>query len=113
MNKEVFKAQLNFEVITALFFEISKERYPSSDKILQIISRVVDPLTENSYERLYIKIDLLNAIRNMVKEVSPTKLFRTLQHRDELIAVIIETTDSLEDELEELEETEAEDQTEI
>lgn len=106
MNRETFKTQLNFEVITGLFFDISKERYPAPEKIIQLVSRIVDPLTTNAYERLYVKIGMLGAIRNMVKEVSPLRMYRSMQHRDDLQVAVIEALESLEEELEELEETE-------
>lgn len=113
MNRETFKNLLNFEVITKLFFDLSKERYPASDKILQLASRIVDPLSTDSFERIYVKISLLNAIRNMVKEVSPTRIYRSMQHRDDLLAAIIDALEILEDELEELEESEIDEETGI
>lgn len=104
MNKEILKNQLDFEKIAALFFEISEERYPVPDKILQVTSKYVDPLTKDDYERLILKIALLSAIRNMVREVSPTRIYRSLQHRDDLFGAIIDALEVLEDEIEEMEE---------
>lgn len=106
MDIDLFKKQLNFEAIAGLFFDISEERYPAADKILQLTSRLVDPLTPDIYARVHMKISLLSAIRNMVREVSPTRLYRTPQHRDDLLAAVLEALESLEDELEEIEETE-------
>lgn len=110
MDIDVFKKQLNFEAIAGLFFDISEERYPGADKILQLTSRLVDPLTPDIYERINIKISLLSAIRNMIREVSPTRLYRTIQHRDDLLAAVLEALESLEDELEEIEESGEEDE---
>jgi len=105
MNKENFKRQIGFEKVAGLFFNISEERYPVADKILQTISKIVDPLTRDDYERIVIKISLTSALRNMVREVSPTLLYRSIQHRDDLLAAIIEASEKLEDDLEDLEES--------
>lgn len=113
MNKDTFKNQLGFETIAGLFFDLSEERYPAPDKILQLTSRIVDPLTNDLYERINIKISLLSAIRNMVREVSPTRLYRTMQHRDDLLAAVLDALENLEDELEELEEGIADEETGI
>lgn len=104
MNKDIFKKHLGFEAIAKLFFDVSEERYPAADKILQLTSRLVDPLTADIHERINIKISILSAIRNMIREVSPTRLYRTMQHRDDLLAAVLDALENLEDELEELEE---------
>ena len=106
MKLQFFKENLNFESVAKLFFQIAEERYPTADKILQLASKMVDPLTEDFYERVVIKISLLGAIRNMVKEVAPNHLFRSLQHRDDLFDAVIECLEGLEGELEGLEEEE-------
>jgi len=105
MNKEIFKNHLGFEKIASLFFEISIERYPVPDKILQTASKLIDPLTKDLHERLVLKISILSAIRNMVREVSPTRLYRSIQHRDDLLSAILDASEALEDEIEELEES--------
>ena len=52
MKMELFKKEITSEKIAALFFHISEDRYPVSDKILQQISKLIDPLTEDEYEQL-------------------------------------------------------------
>ena len=104
MDKDTLKKNIGLDEISRLFFSVAEERYPASEKILQLASRLVDPLTPDIYERINIKISLLGAIRNMIKEVSPTRIYRTLQHRDDLLAAVLDALDNLEDELEELEE---------
>ncbi len=101
----MFKKQITFEKMATLFFEITEERYPVPDKILQLSSKLVDPLTKDDYERVLLKISLLSAIRNMVKEVSPTRLYRSIQHRDDILTAILEALERLEDDLEDLEES--------
>lgn len=104
MDKETFKKNLSMEKITHLFFNTAEERYPASEKILQLTSRLVDPMTQDIYERLNIKISLLGGIRNMIKEVSPARIYRNLQHREDLLAAVIDALENLEDELEDFEE---------
>lgn len=104
MDKETFKNRLNFEAIAKIFFDISSERYPTEDKIIQVISKTVDPITRDPYEQLNIKVSLAGAIRNMIREVSPTRLYRSLQHREDLLTAVLAASETLEDQLEELEE---------
>jgi type III secretion protein W len=58
------------------------------------------------------RIILLTLMRDAIKEVSPNKVYRSLQHRDDLYLSIIDALERLEDELEELEEEEAEEEEE-
>jgi type III secretion protein W len=104
MDRKTFRSHVNFEVLAKLFFDLAEERYPSAEKIKQLVSRLVNPIAENSLEGVYIKISVLNTMRDMVKEVSPSQLYRSMQHRDDLYLGIIEALEDLEDELEEIEE---------
>lgn len=106
MDRTTFQSQINFEIMAKLFFDMAEERYPAAEKMNQLVSRLVSPLTQNPIESVYIKIAVLNVMRDMIKEVAPGKLYRSLQHRDDLYMAIIEALEDLEDELEELEEQE-------
>lgn len=106
MKREIFKAHINYETIARLFFDLADERYPSSDKMNQMASRIVDPMTSDPWEAVTIKIALLNAMRDMIKEVSPLRIYRSIQHRDDFYLAVIEALEDLEDELEDLEEKE-------
>lgn len=110
MDRKAFKSHLNFEVVTNLFFDVTDERYPSSEKIKQLISKITDPLVTDPIEKSYVKIALLNALRNMIKQVSPKHVYRSLQHRDDLYLAIIEASEDTEEELEELEAKEEEEE---
>lgn len=59
---------------------------------------------ERSIQNIKAQIIVLSRIRDAIKEVSPTHIFRTIQHRDEVYAAVIEALENLEDQLEELEE---------
>ena len=104
MDRKTFRSHFNFEVMAKLFFDMAEERYPSAEKMKQLTGQLMAPLNLSELEAVYIKIAVLNAKRDMVKEVSPGQLYRSLQHRDDLYTAIIEALEDLEDELEEIEE---------
>lgn len=104
MDRNTFRSHLNFEILAKLFFDMAEERYPSAEKMKQLVSNLVNPLAKDPHEGVYVQIAVLNVMRDMIKEVSPTQLYRSLQHRDDLYLAIIEGLEDLEDELEELEE---------
>lgn len=110
MDEKAFKSHVNFEVLAKLFFDIAEERYPSAEKMKQLVAKIVAPLAQDEIETLFLKISILNAMRDMIKEVSPNQLYRNLDHRDNLYMGIIEALEDLEDELEELQEEEYEDE---
>lgn len=104
MNEKTFKSHVNFEVLAKLFFDIAEERYPSAEKMKQLAGKIVAPFAQDEIDALFLKISILNAMRDMIKEVSPNQLYRNLDHRDNLYMGIIEALEDLEDELEELQE---------
>lgn len=104
MNLEQFKYHLNFEALTRLFFDLAEERYPSGEKVRQTVLRIVAPIGESEIHSLHIQIAVLGLMRDMVREVAPAQIYRSMQHRDDLFMAIIEALEDLEDELEELEE---------
>lgn len=105
MDRNTLRSHLSFERLAKLFFDLAEERYPSSEKIKQIVSSLINPLAkEGSIENVHLKIAALSVMRNMIREVSPGQLYRSLQHRDELYVALIEALEDLEDELDELHE---------
>lgn len=104
MDRKTFRLHLNFESLAKLFFDLAEERYPAAEKIKQLVSHLIGSLAENPIEKVHIQIAILNSMRDMVKEVAPTQLYRSLQHRDDLYMAIIEALEDLEDDLEELQE---------
>lgn len=101
MKKEDFKKKLNFEALTKFFFILVEERYLTTEKLLQLTSKFLHPLPHDIFESLHLRIAVLSAIRNMIKEVSPTRIYRSLQHRDEFYDIVIEALEELEDQLDE------------
>jgi hypothetical protein len=104
MDRKTFRTHINFEVLSKLFFDIADERYPSGEKNRQLTAEIVDPLVIEPLENVHIKIAILNAMRDMVREVAPAQLYKSIQHRDDVYLAIVEALEDLEDELEELEE---------
>lgn len=104
MDYKIIRSKMNYEIVAKLFFDLAEERYLSTDKIKQSAASITDKISRQPYESLHLKIALLSVIRNMVREVSPTQLYRAIQHRDELYSAVIQTLEELEDSLEELRE---------
>lgn len=99
-------AHVTIETLARSFMELVDERYPSAEKVAQTISKM--GIGANSINDIKTRIVILSTMRDAVKEVSPTKVYRSIQHRDDLYMAIIEALENLEDELEELEEKEEE-----
>jgi type III secretion protein W len=110
MKKEEYKAHVNLKSVTKLFFDITEERYPSAEKLVQLASRIVDPLGGSPIETVHVKIAVLTMVRDVIKQVAPLQFYRSFQHRDDLFLAVIEALEDLEDQLEELEEKELEEQ---
>ncbi|MBS4169080.1 HrpJ domain-containing protein [Parachlamydia sp. AcF125] len=97
-----FPEQLTFEMMAKQFMSLAAERYPSADKVLQ---RAVKLGIE---DWILAKIIAFSQFRDAVREVAMHQIYKSLQHRDELLLAIIEALEDLEDELEEEEEKEEE-----
>jgi type III secretion protein W len=90
--------ELSFETMAKEFMALASERYPSADKVLQRTVRL-------GLERwILAKIIALSQFRDAVREVAMAKIYKTLQHRDDLYLAILEALEDLEDELEAIEE---------
>lgn len=87
---------LNFEQLAKQFVSLLQERYPTKDKAMQYASKLgID-------KWLLAKIIVFSQLRDAIREVALGKLYRNLQHRDDLYNAIIELLEELEDELDEL-----------
>lgn len=93
---------LTFESMAKEFMALASERYPSSDKVLQRAVRL------GIEKWLMAKIIALSQFRDAVREVAMAKIYKSLQHRDDLYLAILEALEDLEDELEEESEGEEE-----
>jgi type III secretion protein W len=91
--------QLSFEAMAKQFMTFVSDRYPSSEKALQLAARLVPD------KGVVGKIIVLSQNRDAVREVSVNQIFKSIQHRDETFTALLEALEDLEDELEEIEST--------
>jgi type III secretion protein W len=92
---------VNFQTLSKAFMNIIKDRYPNPQKILSFAKAL------GISEEMLAKIIVYTQMRDALREVSP-KLFKSEQHRQEMLMSFIETLSELEDEMEEEEEEEEE-----
>lgn len=84
--------QLTFENMTKEFMGLVAERYPSAEKVIHAAGRL-------GAESIEEKIIVINALRDSVRQVAVNKIYRSIQHRDEVFNAIIEALEELEDQL--------------
>lgn len=87
--------ELNFENLAKCFMTLTNERYPTADKVLQQGKRL------GVEENLILQVVAYQQFRDGVSQVSAQRIFRSIQHRDELFASIIEALEGIEDRLDE------------
>lgn len=87
-----------YEALLEEFLKIVQERYPTSDKIIKAAVRL-------GFREPPEQIIVISVWRDSVRQVSP-RLYRNVEHRQEISAAIIEALEDLEDLMEELEEEE-------
>ena len=56
MDSKIFRSHFNFEVLAKLFFDIAEERYPSAEKMKQLVERLVSPIAGSPLEKVQIEI---------------------------------------------------------
>ena len=93
--------RLTFEMLAKQFMRMIQERYPSADKILQLGSQL------GLSEEIIAQIILLTQMRDGIRQIAP-KLFRSDQHRQDLLNAFMDAIEELDERLEEEEEEEEE-----
>lgn len=91
--------QVNFEKLSKVFMILLQERYPSPDKVLQIGSSL------GISGDLEGQIILYTQMRDALRQTAP-KLFRSEQHRQDILKSLMQAIEKLDEELEEKEEDE-------
>lgn len=91
--------RLNFEMLARMFVLFLLERYPSMDKVFQLAQKM------GLSADVMAQIIVLTQMRDGVRGVAP-KLYRTDQHRHDVLMSYIEALEELEDRLEEKDEEE-------
>jgi type III secretion protein W len=93
-NELILPSRINFESLSKSFMKFILERYPSSDKLLQLLEQL------GAHDDLVAEIILLTQMKDAVRLISP-RLYRSDQHKQDILATFLDTLEDLEDELEE------------
>lgn len=91
--------KVTFELLAKLFVQFLGERYPSMDKVLHLAAKLGISMEELA------QIILFTQMRDAVRGVAP-KLFRSEQHRHDVLMSFLEALEELEDQIEKREEEE-------
>jgi len=81
--------ELNFESMAQAFMNLVGERYPTSEKVLSLAKNLG---VENNIRG---QIIVFSQFRDAVREVSRDQIYRSVQHRDEVLAAIIEALEKV------------------
>lgn len=100
-----FPQRLTFELLAKQFVRFIQERYPTTDRILQLA------LILGISEELAAQIIVFTQYRDAMRQVSP-RLFQSDRHRQDLLMALIESLSDIEDMMEDAEEEEEEDEEE-
>ncbi len=92
-------ALLSFENLARAFMKFLVERYPSSDKLLAIAKQL------GFEEDILAEVIVFSQMKDAVRQISP-RLYRSEQHKQDILATFLETLEDLEDQLEEDEDEE-------
>jgi type III secretion protein W len=92
---------IDFEALSKLFMKFLQERYPTSDKILQMAAQL------GLSDEWIGQVIVFTQMRDGVREVAP-KLFKSQQHQQDVLKSYIDAIEDLDKRLEEGEEEEDE-----
>ncbi len=101
----ILPALITFEILARQFMKAIQERYPSADKLLQMARQL------GISEELLAQIIILTQMRDGIRQVAP-KLFRSDQHRQDLLNAFMDAIEELDESLEEDEEEDEEEKEE-
>lgn len=96
-KKEGLALTLVFEGLAKQFMKAIQERYPSADKILLLAVQL------GLSKALIAQIIILTQMRDAMRQVAP-RLFRSTQHRQDLLNAFMDAIEELDEQLEEEEE---------
>lgn len=92
-------ARISFENLARMFVKFLLERYPSPDKVLQMGAEL------GLSEEVVAEIIIFSQMKDAIRQVSP-RLYRSQQHKQDVLASFLETLEELEDDLDQEEEEE-------
>ena len=91
--------RFDFEILAKQFTKALQERYPSADKLIQLAIQL------GVSEEILAQIIILTQMRDGVRQVAP-RLFKSNQHRQDLLTAFIDAIENLDESLEKEEEKE-------
>ncbi len=86
--------RITFELLAKLFVKFLQERYPSADKVLQMAQHL------DLLEELLGQVIIYTQMRDAVRHIAP-RLFKSEQHRQDVLSTFIDTIEDLDDKIEE------------
>jgi type III secretion protein W len=95
--------RLTFEMLAKQFMKAVQERYPSADKILQLGVQL------GLSEELLAQVIIFTQMRDGMRQVAP-RLFKSDQHRQDLLNAFLDAIEELDERLEEESEKEEEEE---
>lgn len=98
-------SRVTFELLAKLFVAFLRERYPSMEKVFQMAAKL------GISDELLAQIIIFTQMRDAVRGVAP-KLFRSQQHRHDILMSFIEALEELEEKEREEEEEKNEEEEE-
>ncbi len=98
-------SRINFENLARGFMKLLLERYPSCEKIMQLGAQM------GLQDELLAEIIIFTQMKDAVRQTSP-RLYRSEQHKQDVLGTFLETLEDLEDQLEEEEEEKEEEKEE-
>jgi type III secretion protein W len=87
-------SRLSFESLARAFMKLVLERYPSSDRVMQI------GIGLGLEDELLAQIIVLTQMKDGIRQISP-RLYRSEQHKQDILAAFLETLEDLEEQLDE------------
>jgi type III secretion protein W len=90
---------LNFEILAKQLMRLIQEKYPSADRVLTLASQL------GISNQLLAQIILFTQMRDAMRHIAP-RLFRSNQHRQDLLNAFLDALEELDEQLEDEKEKE-------
>ncbi|MCH9632153.1 MAG: hypothetical protein S4CHLAM6_04820 [Chlamydiae bacterium] len=91
-NELYFPKQLSFELMAKLFMQLLDDRYPTAVKVVKLAEKMgID-------EEIVAQVIVFTQFRDAIRNVAP-KLYRNVQHRQELLNAYMDALEELDEAL--------------
>lgn len=94
---------MNFETLAKQFMRLIQEKYPSADRVLSLAREL------GLSEEVLAQVIVFTQMRDAMRQVAP-RLFRSNQHRQDLLNAFLDALEELEEQMQEDEEEEEEEE---